>query len=83
MLKALTNKLPIKIGPWKYNSKSKIRPTASDLYICLPEDVDIVEAYVFDYSRFLRAGKSGYFRLQLFFGDDTSSSEIKLIAAQF
>ena len=83
MLKALTNKLPVKIGPWQYNSKSKIRPTAGELYTCLPEDVDIVEAYVFDYSRFIRAGKSGYFRLQLFFGDDTSPSEIKSVAAQF
>lgn len=83
MLKALTNKLPVKVGPWKYNSLSKIKPMQSEFYTCLPEDVDIVEAYVFDYSRFLRAGKSGYFRLQLFFGDDTSASEIKSVAAQF
>ena len=83
MLKALTNKLPVKVGPWKYNSQSKIKPMKSEFYTCLPEDVDIVEAYVFDYSRFLRAGKSGYFRLQLFYGDDTSASEIKSVAAQF
>ena len=83
MLKALTNKLPVKVGPWKYNSQSKIKPMASELYTCLLEDIYIVEAYLFDYSRLLWAGKSGYFRLQLFFGDDISASEIKSVATQF
>ena len=83
MLKALTNKIPVKIGPWQFTAKSSIKPTASELFLCLPEDVDVGETYVYDYSRFIRAGKLCYFRFQLFYGDNTTISEIKSIAAQF
>ena len=51
--------------------------------MCLSEDVDVGETYVYDYSRFIKAGKSCYFRFQLFYGDDTTILEIKSIAAQF
>ena len=80
---ALTNKLPVKIGPWQYSAKSKINPISSEFYTYLPEDVDIAEAYIFDYIWFIKAGKIGCFRLQLFYGDNTSLSELKSGAAQF
>ena len=42
-----------------------------------------MEAYIFDYNRFLRGGKNHYFILQLFYGHDTSVLEIKSTSAQF
>ena len=48
MIKALTNKIPVKIVLWQYSSKSNIKPTSSEFYTCLPEDVDIAEGYIFD-----------------------------------
>ena len=83
MIKAFTNNLPVKIGPRQYSSKSKIKPISSEFYTCLPEDVNIVEAYIFYYSQFIRAGKTGYFKLQLFYGDDTTLFEIQSVTAQF
>ena len=83
MFKALTNKIPVKIGPWQFTAKLSIKPTSSELFLCLPEDVNVGETYVYDYRRFIRAGKSCYFRFQLFYDDDTTILEIKSIAAQF
>ena len=81
MIKALTNKLPVKVGPWQFNDKSKIKPTSTEFYTCLPEDVDIMETNVFNYSRFIRAGKTRYVRLQLYYDDNTTLAEIKSVAA--
>ena len=55
MLKALTNKLDCRVGPWKQKDK-KTRLKPSDLVTQLPEDVDFVESYVFDYNRFIGPG---------------------------
>ena len=41
MLKALTNKIPVNIGPWQFTAKLSIKPTASELFSCLPEYVDV------------------------------------------
>ena len=58
MLKALTNKTSCRVGPWKPKDKTtKLR--TSDLLTELPEDVDFVESYVFDFNRFLALGKTG------------------------
>ena len=81
MLKSLTNNLPVKVGPWKFDDRSKIKPLSSEFYTCLPEDVDIIEAYIFNYNQFIRAGKTGYFWLQLFYGDTTPLSELDSVAA--
>ena len=50
MIKALTNRLPCKIEPWK-NIKSGIynyHPDQTDLLTELPEDIDFVKSYIFD-----------------------------------
>ena len=82
MLRTLSNKLPCRVGPW-----TLIRPTSSvkdqDLYKTLPEDIDFVESYVFDYNRFLSPGKTGYVRLHIFYSDSTSVSEIQGVVSQF
>ena len=81
MLKTLTNKLPCKVGPWKRQSIIKL--SEADLHNCLPEDIDFVESYVFDYNRFISPGKTGYVRLHIFYSDLTSLAEIKGVISQF
>ena len=81
MLKALSNKLPCRVGPWKLKKNSQLRN--SDLIKVLPEDVDFVEAYVYDFNRFLNLGKFGYVRLNIFYSDETSLPEIKGVIDQF
>ena len=51
MLKALTNKISCRIGPWKQKDK-KTKLKKEDLITQLPEDVDFVELYVYDFKRF-------------------------------
>ena len=82
MLKSLTNKLPCRVGPWTLiNPKLQIKET--DLFTTFPEDIDLVESYVYDYNRFISLGKTGYVRLRIFYADSTSPAEIQGIAAQF
>jgi hypothetical protein len=82
MLKALTNKTFCRVGPWKPKDKTtKLR--TSDLLTELPEDVDFVESYVFDFNRFLALGKTGYVRLNIFYSEETSLLEIKGVIDQF
>ena len=83
ILTVLKNKIPVKIGPWQFNSKFTEYSTARELYSCLPEDVELAEAYVFDYSKGIKAGRLDCFILQLFYSNDTKLSEIKTITAQF
>ena len=83
MLKSLSNKLPCRVGPWLDNTLTNGSIQDSDLINTLPEDIDFVEAYVYEYNRFIQPGKNGYVRLRIFFSDLTSKSEIKAIAAQF
>ena len=82
MIKTLTNKLPCRVGPWIMN-KGASALTEKDLYKVLPEDIDFVESYVFDYNRFLSPGKTGYVRLHIFYSDLTSLPEIQGIVSQF
>ena len=82
MLKALTNKLPCFVGPWKPNTTyGELKK--EDLLTVLPENIDFVESYVFDYNIFLGAGKTGYVRLHIFFSDQTSVPEIESVVSQF
>ena len=75
MLKALTNKITCHIGPWKQKDK-KTKLKKEDLLTQLPDDVDFVESYVYDFKRFLTLGKTGYVRINIFYSDDTNISEI-------
>ena len=83
MLKALTNKLPCRVGPWNYNSLSKKVPLDEDLLKALPHDVDFVESYIYDYNRFMSSGKTGYVRLNIYYSDLTSVSDIQSVVSQF
>ena len=82
MIKALTNKLPCKLGPWKMKD-STTRLKVDDLLTELPENVDFVETYVYDFNRFLALDKNGYVRLNFFYSDSTSLPEIEQVIAQF
>ena len=82
MIKALTNKLQCRVGPWNLKGR-KTTLKMKDLVRELPEDVDFVESYVYGYSRFLRLGKTGYVRLHIFYSEDTSLAEIKSVINQF
>ena len=82
MLKSLTNKLPCRVGPWiLLNSKTPLKE--KDLFKTLPENIDLVESYVYDYNRFISPGKSGYVRLNIYFSDHTCISEILGVTSQF
>ena len=45
------------------------QPKLEDLFTDLPEDIDLVEYYVFDYNRFLASGKIGYVRMNIFYNN--------------
>ena len=80
MLKSLINKIPsVKIGLWNPDSSSK-----NTFLKELPENVDVVEKYVYDYSRFISPGRNLYCRLNLFYNTKkTSQSEIECVIAGF
>ena len=82
MVKALTNKLPCRLGPWKMKD-NRTQLTSKDLITELPEDIDFVESYVYDFNRFLALGKNGYVRLNFFYSDTTSIPEIEQVISQF
>ena len=48
MVKALTNKLPCFVGPWKNSNLQYGDIKKADLLTVLPENIDFVESYVFD-----------------------------------
>ena len=80
VLKSLINKIPlVKIGLWNPDSSSK------NTYLKeLPENIDVVEKYVFDYNRFLSPGKNIYCRIKLVYNPNkTSSSEIESVISNF
>ena len=82
MIKSLTNKLPCRVGPWiKINPKISLKE--KDLFKTLPENIDLVESYIYDYNRFISPGKTGYVRLNIYFSNDTSVSEILGVTSQF
>ena len=82
MIKALTNKIHCRVGPWKLQGR-KTHLKMKDLVKELPEEVNFVESYVYDYSRFLRLGKTGYVRLHVFYSEETSLAEIQSVIDQF
>ena len=82
MIKAMTNKIRCRVGPWKLQGR-KTTLKMKDLVKELPEDIDFVESYVYDYSRFLRLGKTGYVRLHVFYSEETNLSEIESVIDQF
>ena len=49
MIKALTNKLPCRVGKWGI-TKSTIPTDDKGLYNSFPENIDIVESYVFNFN---------------------------------
>ena len=57
MLKALSNKLPCRVGPWLDNNLTNGSIQDSDLITTLPEDIDFVESYIYEYNRFILPGK--------------------------
>lgn len=50
---------------------------------CFPEDVDLVERYVFGYNRFISGGQRAYIRVQLFHCPSTNVSSINSIVSTF
>ena len=82
MIRALTNKIHCRVGPWKLQGR-QTNLKMKDLIKELPEEVNFVESYVYDYSRFLRLGKTGYVRLHVFYSEETSLAEIQSVIEQF
>lgn len=80
MIKSLVNKIPsIRLAPWtmKLGGKGKLLSE-------LPEDVDTVEKYAYDYNRFVSPGKNIYCRLHVIFNkQETSKGEIGEVIAGF
>ena len=81
ILKALSNKLPCRVGPWTNSNFKDGALSKKDLLKTLPEDIDFVESYIYDYNRFIQPGKNGYVRMRIYFSDLTSLSEIESVAA--
>ena len=80
MIKSLINKIPlVKLGLWNPAAVSK------NIFLKeLPEDVDVVEKYAFDFNRFLSPGKNVYCRLNLYYNlKKISISEIESVIAGF
>ena len=81
MLRSLTNKVPqVRVGPW---TATKENISKRDLLKSFPEDVDIVEKYVYGFNRFLSGGQRAYVRIQLFYRQTTNVSEITSIISTF
>ena len=79
MIRSLINKyLSVKFGPWigKYTKNNP-------LLIEFPEDVDIVERYIFDFNRFVSPGERTYVHLHRYYSTKTSICEIEAIISGF
>ena len=76
--KSAINKVPsVKIGKWNQAGDKKHK-----FILQLPEDVEIVEHYVYSFNRFVSPGENIYFRLNMFFDiERTSVAEIESIIA--
>ena len=57
ILKALTRKIPCRVGPWNISNLVYDDPKKDDLLTNLLDNIDFVESYVFHYNRFLAPGK--------------------------
>ena len=69
MIKSLINKIPlVKLGLWHPESPSK-----NTFLKEVPENVYIVEKYVYNYNRFLSPGCNIYCRLNLFYNPNKTS----------
>ena len=79
MIRSLINKCPsVKFGPWIGNY-TKNNPLLTEF----PEDVDIVERYVFDFNRFISPDERAYVRLHGYYSPKTSICEIESIISGF
>ena len=85
MLKAITNKLPYKVRPWKIiqSWKSIYHPNPKYLLTDLPGDINFVKSYVFDCKRFVDPGRRGDVRMKMFYTEATNKAEIQVVVAQF
>ena len=80
MLKTLINKVPgLYIRPWLMDTE--INKDA--LLKKLPEDIDIVERYVYDSDRFIYPRERTYCRLIVYYNSTGSIAEIESIAQIF
>ena len=82
MLKALSNKLPCRVGPWTLNTPTT-KLTAKDLIKTLPVDIDFVESFISGYNRFISPGKIAYVRIHVFYSNLTNLAEIQAVTATF
>ena len=82
MLKALMNKLPCRVGPRNTRNLAYDYLKENNSLTNLPEDIDFVESYIFDYNRFLALGKNLYVKLNIFYSDLTNLSDIKSAVIQ-
>ena len=81
MIKALSNKIPCRVGQWNTRTlDGKIR--MEDLLTELPEDVDFVESYIFDYNIVWHREKPGYVKLNIYYTDLTSIPDIQSVVIQ-
>ena len=76
MLKSLTNKLSCGGDPCNISNLYYKIPKDDNLLIYLRDNIDFVESYVFDCSRFLAPLKIGYVRLKILYSYLTSLSDI-------
>ena len=80
MVKSLLNKKPnIRIGHWNWNDTVK----KDDLLTEVPTDVDTAEKVMQGFSRFVRAGQYCYYRLNLYFLEDTDLASVTYYTEQF
>ena len=80
MLTTVINKIPnIRIGPWLVDNEIN----KDSLLKKLPDDIDIVERYVYDFNRFISPGERVYYRLNVYYTSDTSISEIESVVQNF
>ena len=49
----------------------------------LPEDINFIESYCFDYNRYIDYGKTGYAIIYIFYTKATNKAEIQAVVVQF
>ena len=80
MLKTVITKIPgIRIGPWLVGNEIN----KDSLPKKLPEDIDIVERYVYKFDRFIFPVDRVYCRLNIYYDSATSIAKIESIVRKF
>ena len=85
ILNTLSNKLHCNIVPcWKYVKQwvliKYLNP--KDVLTELPEDVDFIESYIFNYNHFIPLDRTGNIHVHIFYLDFTNLAEIQAIVTQ-